>query len=90
MRAAKAGAVTISMAKLTSKERKALPTSEFAEPAKRKYPINDKNHAKNALARVAQNGTPAEKKEIESKVKSKFPTIGKSKRRSISDGYMKK
>jgi hypothetical protein len=42
------------MAKLSSKARNKLPKSSFAEPSDRKYPINDKNHAKNALARVAQ------------------------------------
>lgn len=42
------------MAKLTYKERKNLPDSDFALPKKRKYPIYDKAHARNALARVAQ------------------------------------
>ena len=43
-----------------TKERKKLSTKSFAFPGKRKYPIPDKAHARNALARVAQNGTPAE------------------------------
>lgn len=77
------------MAKLTSKERKALPTKDFAEPKERKYPVNDKAHARNAMSRVAQNGTPAEQKEIAEKVHKKFPSIGKAKR-GTSDGYMKK
>ncbi len=42
------------MAKLSSKERNKLPKSKFALPGERKYPVEDKNHAKNALARVAQ------------------------------------
>jgi len=42
------------MAKLTTKQRKKLPASEFAEPKKRKYPINDKSHAANAKARAQQ------------------------------------
>lgn len=42
------------MAKLSSKQRNKLPKSAFAEPGDRKYPVNDKNHARNALARVAQ------------------------------------
>ncbi len=46
------------MAKLTAASRNALPTSTFALPARR-YPIEDANHARNALARVAQHGTPA-------------------------------
>lgn len=42
------------MPKLTSKERNALPASKFAEPAARKYPVNDASHAKNAKARASQ------------------------------------
>jgi hypothetical protein len=36
------------MAKLTAKDRKALPAKDFAGPG-RSFPINDKNHAKAAL-----------------------------------------
>jgi hypothetical protein len=39
--------------KLTSKRRKALPTSEFAGPS-RSYPVDTKNRAANAKARAAQ------------------------------------
>jgi hypothetical protein len=42
------------MAKLNAKERNKLPKSKFAMPGERKYPVEDKNHARNALARVAQ------------------------------------
>jgi len=62
------------MAKLTSKQRKALPSKSFAGPD-RSYPINDPNHARNALARVSQFGTPALKAKVRSKVKAKFPGI---------------
>lgn len=41
------------MAKLTSKQRNKLPAHEFAGP-ERSYPIPDKSHARNALARVSQ------------------------------------
>jgi hypothetical protein len=44
---------------LSTKQRKKLSKKEFALPDKRKYPIPDKAHARNALARVAQYGTPA-------------------------------
>jgi hypothetical protein len=64
------------MAKLTAKKRKHLKSSQFAEPGKRKYPINDKAHARNALARVAQHGTPSEKAAVKRKVHAKFPGIG--------------
>lgn len=42
------------MAKLSTKERKSLPASKFAEPAERKYPIENASHAKNAKARASE------------------------------------
>lgn len=63
------------MSRLTTKERKHLSKSEFAEPGKRAYPIEDKAHARNALARVSQHGTPAEKKEVRAAVHAKYPSI---------------
>ena len=62
---------------LTSKDKKKLSKKLFALPGKRKYPIPDKSHARNALARVAQNGTPAEQKKVRAAVKKRFPSIGK-------------
>jgi len=41
------------MAKLTAAKRKALPTKDFAGPD-RSYPVQDKSHARNALARVSE------------------------------------
>jgi hypothetical protein len=67
------------MAKLTSAARKALPTKSFAEPDKRKYPIENEAHAKNALSPVSQSGTPEEKKKVRDAVKKKYPDIGKGK-----------
>jgi hypothetical protein len=64
------------MAKLTAKARKALPAKSFALPGGR-YPINDANHARNALSRVAQNGSSSEKAQVRAAVKRKFPGIGK-------------
>ena len=63
----------------STKERKKLGKKSFALPGKRKYPIPDKAHARNALARVAQKGTPAEKKKVRAAVKRRFPSIGKKK-----------
>ena len=60
------------MAKLTAAERKKLPSSDFAMPGERKYPIEDKAHAQNALARVAQHGTPEEKKMVRGAVMRKY------------------
>lgn len=64
------------MAKLTSKERNALPSKEFAGPD-RSYPINDMNHARNALARVSQHGYPELKAKVRQKVYDKFPDLKK-------------
>lgn len=62
-------------------QRKKMPEKDFALPSKREggkggYPIADKAHARNALARVSQHGSPAEKAEVRAKVKAKFPGIG--------------
>jgi hypothetical protein len=66
------------MANLSSAARKALPTKSFAEPDKRKYPIENEAHAKNALSRVSQSGSPAEKATVRSAVKEKYLSIGKN------------
>lgn len=63
------------MSKLTSKERNKLPTKSFAGPD-RSYPISDKNHARNALARVSQFGTESLKEKVREKVHKKYPDIG--------------
>ena len=42
------------MAKLDTSKRDSLPKSDFAEPEKRAYPIEDKPHARNAKARASQ------------------------------------
>ena len=63
------------MAKLTSKKRKALPDSAFVYRGTRKYPINDLPHARNALARVSQHGSAAEKRRVRSAVHAKFPSL---------------
>ena len=64
------------MGVLTSAARKKLPGKDFALPGGR-YPVNDPNHARNALARVSQYGTPEEKAKVRAKVRSKYPGIGK-------------
>lgn len=60
------------MAKLTSKARKNLPTSAFAIPGKRKYPIHDRAHAIDALARAS--GKP-EEAQVRAAVKRRYPGI---------------
>ena len=61
---------------LTAKTRAKIPTGEFAIPESRKYPIHDRIHARNALMRVSQYGTPSEKSRVRSAVHSKYPDIG--------------
>ena len=61
------------MSKLTTKERKKIPEGEFAGPD-RSYPIEDRNHARNALARAS--GKPIEGR-IRAAVHRKYPDIGK-------------
>ena len=60
---------------LTAEHRNDLPEAEFALPGRR-YPINDANHARNALARVSQHGSTHEKAEVRAKVHAKYPSIG--------------
>ena len=60
------------MAELNTNARKKLPKSKFAEPDKRKYPIEDKPHARNAKARASQavkagRMSKAEQKKIDKK-----------------------
>jgi len=63
------------LAKLTTKKRKNLPKSAFAIPEKRAYPIHDRAHAANALARVTQHGTSEEKAIVRRKVCARYPDL---------------
>jgi hypothetical protein len=63
------------MATLTPVTRKKIPTNKFALPGRR-YPVEDKAHARNALSRVSQDGTPAEKATVRRKVHRLFPSLG--------------
>lgn len=75
------------MAKLTAAKRKSLKTSQFAVPGRRAYPVPDKNHARNALSRVSQFGSTAEKAAVRRKVHENFPSIGgESKSKSLRKG----
>ena len=63
------------------KKRSRLKATTFAiRPSKGspgKYPMPDRSHARNALARVSQYGTPKEKRAVARAVKRKFPALGK-------------
>jgi hypothetical protein len=60
-----------------SENRKKLKKSSFALPDQEKYPIPDIEHARNALARVAQHGSEAEKKQVRAAVEKRYPSLKK-------------
>src|SRR5512135_570325 len=62
-------------AELTTERRKDLPKSDFGLPEEEKYPMPDKRHAANAVARVAQHGTPSEREEVRRKAYEKYPEL---------------
>ncbi len=63
------------MGKITAKRRKRMKSSTFALPKERKFPIPDAAHARNALSRVSQHGSPSEVKRVKAAVHKKFPSI---------------
>jgi hypothetical protein len=67
--------IDISEAVLTAAARKKLPKSAFAIPEEEAYPIHDEAHARNALARVTQHGTPEQKRRVRNAVKRRYPHI---------------
>ena len=71
------------MAVLSTAARKHLKSSQFAVPSKApgsgSYPVPDVSHARNALARASQFGSPAVKAAVRAKVRRKFPSVSLSK-----------
>ncbi len=64
------------MAELTAHERDLIPDKDFALPGRR-YPVQNISHARNALARVSQHGTPEEKRKVRMFVMLRYPEIDK-------------
>ena len=69
---------------LNAAERRALPNKDFVFPGKGEgpegkqrgaYPINDKKHARNALAMAAAHASPEKEAKVKTAVKKKFPDI---------------
>ena len=69
---------------LNAAERRALPNKDFVFPGKGEgpegkqrgaYPINDKKHARNALAMAAAHASPEKQAKVKAAVKKKFPDI---------------
>lgn len=69
--------------KLTAAARKKIPKADFAVPSKApgsgSYPIEDKAHARNALARSSGKPVAAA---VRAKVAAKYPDIGRKKKRA--------
>ena len=74
----------IGEADLSAADRRALPDKDFALPGKGEgpegkqrgaYPINDKKHARNALAMAAAHASPEKEAKVKTAVKKKFPDI---------------
>jgi hypothetical protein len=63
------------MAKIRKRSR--LKPKTFALPKARKYPITDAKHARNAIARVTQHGSPAEKRAVYAAVRKRHPSVAK-------------
>jgi hypothetical protein len=65
---------SLSKSVLTAAARNKIPHADFAGPDE-SYPIEDEAHARNALARAAQNGDPALIARVKAAVRKKFPHI---------------
>ena len=57
---------------LKAKRRRALPSSAFAYPRRRKYPIDTPARARNALARAAQSGTSGSYRHVARAVRRRY------------------
>ena len=68
------------MARLTAKQRRKLPKSSFALPGSRRYPVDTKARARNALARAAQNESKATQKTIRARVTKRWPSLKKARK----------
>lgn len=70
------------MAKLRSKKRRKLKKSQFGLPGSRKYPMNDKAHARNAKSRATQQYKKGRiSKSTKNKIHAKANRVLKRKRK---------
>lgn len=77
------------MGRLTTKQRNALPSKDFADPKNRKYPMEDKGHAQAAMGRAAEFAGPKLKAKVKAKAKKRFPGISTPKPDKIAKEYVK-
>jgi len=62
------------MARLSSKQRKAMPSGEFAGPG-RSFPMNDITHARMAVA-MEKNASPATRAKINARARKMGVNVG--------------
>ena len=83
------------MAQLSAKGRKrvktfAFPKGQGPDKGRDQYPIHDRAHAANALARGAQNLSAEDLAKLTRKVCSKFPTLPKCQNRRMNSAIRKR
>ena len=59
--------VRLDMSKLTTKQRKGLPKTDFGLPGQRAYPMPDKKHAAVAKSYAERYATPRQRQKIDAK-----------------------
>lgn len=69
------------MARLTAKRRKSLPSSAFAYPKTRSYPIHDRAHARAALSLSARKNTKGSYSTVRAKVAKRYPDMVSKKKK---------
>lgn len=66
---------TITEEALSSKDRKAIPDSDFGIPEERKFPLNDENHVLQAI-RMFNHVEPSKEKELADRIMKKITAFG--------------
>ena len=76
---------------MKAKRRKSLPKSAFAYPRTRKYPIDTKARARNALARAAQSNTSGSYSHVARAVRKRYgnsvASVGRARGTVSAPGY---
>ena len=82
------------MAPLRARRRKKLPSSKFAYPKTRRYPIDTPARARNALARAAQSKTRGAYATVARRVRARYgnkiASVGRKRGTVSAPGYRKK
>ena len=55
--------------------RRRMSSSSFGLPAQKKYRLDTKPHARNALARAKQHASPAQQAKIRRRAVAKYPSL---------------